>query len=123
MMSKLEITNGTSWKYILQRARRASVWTELTDIFKDDLEDLSVILCAISDVIYMLETMTLTNRKVLFEIIRSRIKELDNKILTRLKAISALYQTVMHDDLPIRDLSIESGDEHMPFKEVVSCGK
>jgi hypothetical protein len=71
----------------------------------------------------MLETMTLTNRKVLFEIIRSRIKEPDNKILARLKAVSALYQAVMHDDLPIGDLSIESGDEYMPFKEVVSCGK
>jgi hypothetical protein len=39
----------------------------------------------------MLETMILTNRKVLFEIIRLKIKELSNKILIRLKAISALY--------------------------------
>jgi len=81
------------------------------------------VLCAISDATYMLETMTLTNRKVLFEIIRSRIKEPGNKILARLKATSALYQAVMHDDLPTGDLFIESGDEHMPFKEVVSCRK
>jgi NAD-dependent histone deacetylase SIR2 len=122
MMSKLEITSGTSWKYILQRARRASVWTELTDIFKPDLEDPSVVLCAVPDATYTLETMTLTNRKVLFEIIRSRVKEPGNGILARLKAASALYRAAMYNDLPV-DLPIESGVEHLPFKDVVSCRK
>ena len=123
VMDKLEITDRATWKYILKRARRASVWTELIDIFKDDLEHPSVVLCAVPNATYRLEALTLSNRKVFFETIRSRLKEPENGILARLKAASALYQAVMHDDLPTGDLSIESGDEHMPFKEVVSCGK
>jgi hypothetical protein len=67
--------------------------------------------------------MTLINRKVLFEIIRLKIKELSNKILARLKVISALYQAVIYDDLLIKDLFIKSGDEYIPFKEVVNYRK
>ena len=91
VMSKLEITNRTNWKYILQQAQRALVWMELADIFKDDLEHPSVVLCAVLDATYTLETMTLTNRKVFFKTIRSRLKEPDNRILARLKAAAALY--------------------------------
>jgi hypothetical protein len=80
------------------------------------------VLCAVPDTIYTLETMTLTNHKVLFEIIRSRVKEPGNGILVRLKATSALYQAAIHNDLPV-DLPIESGVEHQPFKDVVSYRK
>jgi hypothetical protein len=121
LMSKLEI-NGTSWKYVLRRARRGSVWIELADIFKNDLEDPSVVLSAISDATYTLEAMTLTNRKALFDTIRSRIEEPGNEILQRLKTASALYTAVIHNSLP-GDLPIESGDEHLPFKDKVSCGR
>jgi len=48
-------------------------------------------LYAILDAIYMLKIIILTNCKVLFEIIRLKIKELGNRILARLKAASALY--------------------------------
>jgi len=66
--------------------------------------------------------MILTNRKVLFEIIRSRVKELGNGILVRLKAISALYWAAIYNDLPI-DLPIESGVEYLPFKDIVNYRK
>lgn len=108
IMSKLEVTNQTNWKYILQQARRASVWTELADIFKDDLEHPSVVLCAVPDATYTWETMTLANRNVLFQTIRSRIKEPGNGILARLKAASGLYSAAMHNGLPTMDLNIET---------------
>ena len=80
-------------------------------------------LYAILDAIYMLKIIILTNCKVLFEIIRLKIKELGNRILARLKAASALYQAIMHNNLLIRDLFIKSNDEYIPFKEVVSYRK
>ena len=80
-------------------------------------------MCAILDIIYILETITFKKHIVLFKIIRLRIKEPGNGILTRLKDISALYLAVMNNNLPIGDLSIESSDDHTPFKEVVYCGK
>jgi hypothetical protein len=120
MMSKLKITNGKSWKYILKRARRASFWTELTSIFKNVLEDPSVVLYAIINATYTLESMTLTDRKAVFELIRLRIKELSNQIIDRLRAISNLYKAIMHDVLP-ENLAIESINEHLPFKDLINC--
>jgi NAD+-dependent protein deacetylase SIR2 len=118
--SKLEITNHTNWKYILKLARRASIWTELVDIFKDDLDHPSVVLCAVPDATYTLETMTLTNRKLFFKTI-STLKVTDNGILERLKAADALYWAVMHNNLPASDLPIEEYDKDLPFKETVSA--
>jgi NAD+-dependent protein deacetylase SIR2 len=120
VMSKLKITNETRWKYILQQARRASVWTELTDIFKNDLEDPSVVLCAVPDSTYTLETMTLADRTEFLQIIRSRIAETGNGILARLQDASALYKAAMYNDVP-EVLAIESSDEHLPFKDSVGC--
>ena len=60
------------------------------------------------DAIYTLETMILTNYNVLFKIIRLRIKELGNRILARLKATSGLYSAAMYNDLPTKDLLIET---------------
>jgi hypothetical protein len=120
--SKLEITNHTNWKYILKLARRASVWTELVDIFKDDLDHPSVVLCAVPDATYTLETMTLTNRKVFFETICSTLKVPGNGILARLNAAEALYWGVMHNNLPASDLPIETHDDDLPFEEAVSAG-
>jgi hypothetical protein len=48
-------------------------------------------LCAVLDATYTLETMTVTNRKVFFEIICFILKALGNVILARLKAANALY--------------------------------
>lgn len=116
VVSKLEITNRTNWKYILQRTRRASDWTELTDIFKDDLEHPSVVQCAIPDT---LETMTLTNCKVFFEAIRQRLKEPGNGILASLKAAGALYWMIMQNNLPARDLPTEPPNEDLHFEEIL----
>ena len=121
VMSKLKITTPTNWKYILQSAQRTSVWTELADIFKDDLRHPSVVLCAVPDATYTLETMTLTNRKVFFETICSTLKVPENRILARLKAAEALYWEVMHNNLPASDLPIETYDENLPFEKAVSC--
>jgi hypothetical protein len=49
------------------------------------------VLYAVPNAIYRLEALTLSNYKVFFETIHSRLKELENRILARLKAISALY--------------------------------
>jgi hypothetical protein len=91
VMSKLEITDCINWKYILKLAQRASVWTKLADIFKNDLDHPSVVLCAVGDTTYTLETMTLTNRNVFFKTICLTLKVLGNRILARLKAADALY--------------------------------
>ena len=48
-------------------------------------------LYAVSTTIYKLEVLILSNYKEFFKIIRSRLKELENRILVRLKAISTLY--------------------------------
>jgi hypothetical protein len=80
------------------------------------------VLCAVPDVIYTLETMILTNYKVLFEIIRSRVKEPGNGILARLKVTSTLYRAAIHNDLLV-DLLIELGVKHLPFKDIVSYRK
>lgn len=119
VMDRLEITDLAKWKYILQRARRASIWIELVDIFKDHLEHPSVVLCAVPNATYRLETLTMSNRKALFKGIRSRLEESDNGIVARLKAADALYWTLMHDNLPTRDLPIESANESLPFEEIV----
>jgi hypothetical protein len=122
-MDKLEITDQAAWKYILKRASRASVWTELTDIFKDYLEHPSVVLCAVPNATHRLETLTLSNRKVFFEGIRSRLKEPENGILASLKAASSLYWLVIHNRLPAGDLPIESANEDLAFEQKVSSGK
>lgn len=71
----------------------------------------------------MLEALTLSNRKVFFETIRSRLEEPENGILARLKAADALYWALMHDGLPTRDLPIESANEVLPFEQMVRTGK
>ena len=76
-------------------------------------------LYAILNIIYILKTIIFKNRKVLFKIIRLKIKELGNRILIRLKDISALYLIIINNNLPIKDLFIESSNDRMPFKEVV----
>ena len=123
VMDKLEIPDRAGWKYVLKRARRASVWTELIDIFKGDLEHPSVVLCAVPNATYRLEALTLPNREVFFETIRSRLKEPGNEILPRLKAASALYWAVIHSCLPAGDLPIESANDDLPFEQKVSCGE
>ena len=120
VMSKLGITNQTSWKCLLKRAQRASVWTELADIFKDDVKHPSVVLCAISDATYTLETMTLTNREMFFKTIHSKIEEPGNGIRERLKAAETLYWMVMLNNLPVTDLPIESVDGNLPFERLVT---
>jgi len=123
VMDKLEITDQATWRYILKRARRASVWTELIDIFKDSLEHPSVVLCAVPTATHRLEALTLSNRKEFFRIIRSRLAEPESEILARLEAASALYRAVIHNGLPIGDLPIESANEDLPFEQKVSSGK
>ena len=123
VMDKLEITNQATWKYILTRARRASVWTELIDIFKGDLEDPIIVLCAVPNATHRVEALTLSNRKVFFDTIRSRSKEPESGILARLKAASALYRLLIHNSLPIGDLPIESANEDLSFEQKVSSGK
>ena len=91
VMDKLEITDQATWKYILKRARRALVWTELINIFKDDLEHPNIVLCAVLNATHRLKAIILSNYRVFFEIIHLRLKELENGILARLKAASALY--------------------------------
>jgi hypothetical protein len=123
VIDKLKITDWATWKYILKRARRASVWTKLINIFKDDLEHPSVMLCAVPNATYRLEALTLSNRKVFFKTIRLRLKEPENGILARLKAASALYWAVIYNGLPIGDLPIESANKDLPFEQKVSSGK
>jgi hypothetical protein len=48
-------------------------------------------LYTIPNAMYKLEALILFNCKVFFKIIRLKLKELENGILIRLKAISALY--------------------------------
>jgi NAD+-dependent protein deacetylase SIR2 len=122
VMRELEITDQANWKYIIQRARRASIWIELADIFKDNLKYPSVVLCAIPDTTYTLETLTLADRKVFFETIRSRLGDPKNRILARLKAASTLYWAVINNNLPANKLLIESANEDLLFKHQVSCG-
>ncbi|TVY18846.1 NAD-dependent protein deacetylase [Lachnellula arida] len=123
VMDKLEITDRADWKYLLQRARRASFWTELVEIFKGDLEHSSVVLCAVPNTTYRLETLTMSNRKLLFEGIRSRLEDPGNGIMARLKAADSLYWALMHNGLPTRDLPIESANEVLPFEQMVRTGK
>lgn len=123
VIDKLKITDQATWKYILKQARRALVQTKLTNIFKDDLEHLSVVLYAVLNATYKLEALILSNRKVFFKTIRSRLKEPENRILARLKATSALYQAVIHSGLPIGELPIESANEDLPFKQKVNSRK
>jgi len=78
------------------------------------------VLCAVPDITYTLETMTLTNRKVFFERIRSRLKGTENRIVARLKAADALYWAMMYNNLPASDLPIESAKEDLPFEQIVS---
>ena len=80
-------------------------------------------LCAVPSATYRLEALILSNRKVFFKTIRSRLKELENRILARLKAVSALYWAVIYNGLPIGDLLIESANEDLPFEENVSSRK
>lgn len=91
VISKLEITNYTNQKYILKLTQRASIQTKLANIFKGDLDYLSVVLYTVLDATYHLKTMTLTNCKVFFKTIGLTLKVLGNRILARLKAIDALY--------------------------------
>lgn len=120
VMSKLKVTSYTNWKYVIQLARRALVWTELVDIFKNELDYLSVVLCAVSDATYTLKTITVTNCKVFFEIICSTLKALSNTILARLKAVDALYQALIHNNLPVSNLLIETYNKDLPFEKAVS---
>lgn len=83
---------------------------------------LCVVLCAVPNATYRLETLTMPNRKVLFEGIRSRLEEPDNGIMARLKAADALYWALMHDNLPTRDLPIGSANEVLPFEQMVRTG-
>jgi hypothetical protein len=81
------------------------------------------VLCVVLNATYRLEALTLSNCKVFFETICSRLKELENGILARLKAVSALYWAVIYNGLPIEDLPIESANEDLPFEQKVSSGK
>ena len=118
VMKELEITDMNNWKFVLQRARRASIWTELADIFKGHLDHPSVALCAVSNSTYSLETLTSANRKTFFEAIRARVRKPGNEVLTRLKAASPLYMALMNGRLPIDVLPIESNN-HLLFEETV----
>ncbi|KFZ18876.1 hypothetical protein V501_00965, partial [Pseudogymnoascus sp. VKM F-4519 (FW-2642)] len=118
VMRKLEITDMANWKFVLQRARRASIWTELADIFKDYLNHPSVALCAVPNAAYSLETLTLANRKTFLETIRARVRKPGNEVLSRLKAASPLYMALMNGRLPIDVLPIES-NKRLLFEETV----
>lgn len=118
VMKELEITDMANWKFVLQRARRASIWTELADIFKDYLDHPSVALCAVPNATYSLETLTLANRKTFLETIRARVRKPGSEVLTRLKAASPLYMTLISGRLPIDVLPIES-NKHLLFEETV----
>ncbi|KFY50509.1 hypothetical protein V495_00225 [Pseudogymnoascus sp. VKM F-4514 (FW-929)] len=118
VMKELEISDMANWKFVLQRARRASIWTELADIFKDYLDYPSVALCAVPNATYSLETLTLANRKIFLEAIRARVRKPGNEVLTRLKVASPLYMALMNGRLPTDVLSIES-NKHLLFEETV----
>jgi hypothetical protein len=120
MIAKLKINDRANWKAISQRARRASVWTELAEMFQGELEYPSVVLCAVPDATHTLETLTLTDRKLYLETIRLRLQEPGNRILVNLKAASALYWAVIHNDIPEGDLAIESVNEGISFEQTVS---
>jgi hypothetical protein len=49
------------------------------------------VLYAVLNATYRLKALILSNYKVFFKTIRSRLKEPENRILARLKAVSALY--------------------------------
>ena len=100
MQNKLEITGLANRKYILKRARRASILIELVGIFKGNVEHPSVVLCAVLNATYRLETLAMSNRKVLLKGNRSRLEEPGNGIAARLKAVDALYWALIHDGLP-----------------------
>ncbi|KAH7363946.1 DHS-like NAD/FAD-binding domain-containing protein [Rhexocercosporidium sp. MPI-PUGE-AT-0058] len=123
VMDRLEVTDRAAWKRILKRARKASVWTELIDIFKDDLERPSVVLCAVPKATYKLEALTLSHRKAFLDTIRSRLKVPENGILARLRAASSLYWAVINNGLPTGNLQIESANEDLPFEQKVSSRK
>ncbi|PVH70206.1 hypothetical protein DL98DRAFT_541030 [Cadophora sp. DSE1049] len=123
VMDRLEVTDRALWKHILKRARKASIWTELIDIFKDDLEHPSVVLCAVPKATYKLEALTRSRRKIFLETIRSRLKEPKNGIMARLKVASSLYWAVIQSSLSTDDLPIECADEDLPFERMVSFGK
>ncbi|KFY21433.1 hypothetical protein V493_07417 [Pseudogymnoascus sp. VKM F-4281 (FW-2241)] len=108
VMEELKITEMANWKFVLQRARRASIWTELADIFMDYLDHPSVALCAVPNATYSLETLTLANRKTFLEAIRARVRKPGNEVLTRLKAASPLYMALMNGRLSIGVLPIDS---------------
>jgi len=122
VMDRLEVSNRTTWKLILKRARKASIWTELVDIFKDDLEHPSVVLCAVPKATYKLEALTISHREVFLGTIRSRLKEPKNGILARLKAASSLYWAVIQNSLPTDNLPLECADEELPFEQKVGFG-
>ena len=122
VMDRLEVSNRTTWKLILKRARKASIWTELVDIFKDDLEHPSVVLCAVPKATYKLEALTISHREVFLDTIRSRLKEPKNGILARLKAASSLYWAVIQNSLPTDNLPLECADEELPFEQKVGFG-
>lgn len=118
MMEHLEVSRQTNWKYILQWARRALVWIELAELFKDHLEYPSVSLCAVSDATYTLETLTITNRKKYLENVRL-LQKLDDSIVARLKAATPLYLALTRDNLPVDKLPIEFKETSLSFEDAV----
>jgi NAD-dependent histone deacetylase SIR2 len=119
VQSDLQIEQA-DWTHVLTRARKASVWTDLAEIFKGDVEHPSVVLCAVSGGTSVLEKMTLADREIFFEKIRSRKMDPGDRMLANLKAVDTLYWAVICNNLP-ESLLIMLADKSVPFEDVVRC--
>lgn len=119
MMKILQVTRETNWKYILQWARRALVWIELTDVFRDCLEHPSVALCAVADATSTLEKLTLTSREKYLNTIRLRVQQQDNEIVARLRSATPLYLALVRGNLSTDLLPIESNESSLSFEDKV----
>ncbi|OBT40540.1 hypothetical protein VE00_09010 [Pseudogymnoascus sp. WSF 3629] len=119
MMESLEVTPQTNWKYVLQWARRALVWIELADIFRDSLEHPSVALCAVAGATNTLEKLTLTSREKYINTIRLRVQEQDSEIVARLRSATPLYLALVGGNLSTGVLPIESNETSLSFEDKV----
>lgn len=119
MMESLEVTPQTNWKYVLQWARRALVWIELADIFRDSLEHPSVALCAVAGATNTLEKLTLTSREKYINTIRLRVQKEDSEIVARLRSATPLYLALVRGNLSTNPLPIESNETRLSFEDKV----
>ena len=82
-------------------------------------EESCVVLGAVSEASWVIETLNTHGQKVFLTTIRSRVNEPGSAITATLRAASALYFMIIKDTLPNHLLRIES-TINFPFLEAVS---